>query len=305
METSLKLLLTLTLLLSISACAANSPSGEAPESPVSQADTAPVVSASPSSSVETAQRVVALTSLSADIIQRLDASRLVGIPGSRLLSEDDRFADFPQVSSGRTPPSLEQIVALKPDLVIGADGFHDQTLTKLQELGIKTLSTEVDSLQQLEALTQTLAEKIGADPVPVLAQFKACQVKPDSPPGQARSVLTLVSHQPILAPNKNSWAGNLLDRAGFSNPVANLQSDSPIAGYVTLSAEQVLTENPDLVIVVDADQQTLNALKAQPFWRELKAIQAGQLHVLDYYGLVNPGSVDKIVSACKALRTLG
>ena len=43
---------------------------------------------------ETAERVVALTSLSADIIQRLDESKLVGIPGSSLFAEDETLHRF-------------------------------------------------------------------------------------------------------------------------------------------------------------------------------------------------------------------
>jgi len=87
---------------------------------------------------ESLERVVALTSLSADILQRLDASKLVGIPGSSLLEKDPRFADITPVSQGQTAPSLEKIIALKPDLVIGATGFHDQIAARLTELNIET-----------------------------------------------------------------------------------------------------------------------------------------------------------------------
>ncbi|MEO1764116.1 MAG: ABC transporter substrate-binding protein, partial [Cyanobacteria bacterium J06629_18] len=85
--------------------------------------------------IENAKRVVALTSLSSDIIHRLDETKLVGIPGSRLLRQDERFKELPTVSEGRTQPNIEKIVALKPDLVIGAVGFHDQTFKKLKDLG--------------------------------------------------------------------------------------------------------------------------------------------------------------------------
>ncbi|MEO1377392.1 MAG: ABC transporter substrate-binding protein, partial [Cyanobacteria bacterium J06635_10] len=103
--------------------------------------------------IENAKRVVALTSLSADIIHRLDATRLVGIPGSRLLRKDERFKELPTVSEGRTPPNIEKIVALKPDLVIGAVGFHDQTFKKLKDLGITTLASRTNSWDTLIKLT--------------------------------------------------------------------------------------------------------------------------------------------------------
>ena len=90
-------------------------------------------------------QVVALTSLTADIIQTLEADALVGIPGSSLLREGDRFAGIEVVSEGRLEPDLEKIVALAPDLVIGAAGFHDKTLDRMTELGIETLTVNVDS----------------------------------------------------------------------------------------------------------------------------------------------------------------
>ena len=71
-------------------------------------------------------RIVALSSLSADLVQQLSPTKLVGITGSSLLNDDSRFSQLPRVSSGRTPPNLEKIVALEPDLVLGSMGFHDK-----------------------------------------------------------------------------------------------------------------------------------------------------------------------------------
>ena len=82
-------------------------------------------------------RVVALTSLSADLINTISKDSLVGIPGSSILKKNKEFDSLPIVSSGRMPPDLEKILSLKPDLVIGAKGFHDRPLSKLNSLGIR------------------------------------------------------------------------------------------------------------------------------------------------------------------------
>ncbi|NEQ19302.1 MAG: ABC transporter substrate-binding protein [Microcoleus sp. SIO2G3] len=87
---------------------------------------------------QSVKRVVTLTSLSADIIYQLDTTKLVGISGSNLFKNDSRFKDIPRVSEGQATPNLEKIVALKPDLVIGADGFSNLITDKLKELGITT-----------------------------------------------------------------------------------------------------------------------------------------------------------------------
>ncbi|NBD18188.1 MAG: ABC transporter substrate-binding protein [Cyanobacteria bacterium] len=285
-----------TFLLSVSlvACGVNTTD----TNPNSQAETTTDTDLNPETEAE---KVVALTSLTADIIYRLDATKLVGIPGSRLLKEDERFTDFPTMNEGRTPPDLEKIVALEPDLVIGAEGFSDQTLSKLEELGIKTIATNIDSWTSLKEVTKTLASAIGSDPEPLLKEYDT--YLPDKTNEKSNlSTLVLVSRQPILAPNKNSWAGDLLSAFPVKNVAAQLQGSSPVGGYVTLSPEKILESNPDTLIIVDPSREgILEQLKQEAFWKNLKATQQDQVYVFDYYGLVNPGSLEKIKTASQQL----
>ncbi len=288
-----------TFLLSVSlvACGVNTTD----TNPNSQAETTTDTDLNPETEAE---KVVALTSLTADIIYRLDATKLVGIPGSRLLKEDERFTDFPTMNEGRTPPDLEKIVALEPDLVIGAEGFSDQTLSKLEELGIKTIATNIDSWESLKEITKTLASAIGSDPEPLLQEYDTYLPTNNTNAETNPSTLVLVSRQPILAPNKNSWAGDLLSQFPVTNLAAQLQGSSPVGGYVTLSPEKILESNPDTLIIVDPSREgILEQLKKEAFWKNLKATQQNQVYVFDYYGLVNPGSLEKIKTASQQLET--
>jgi len=271
------------------------PPSAPPSADTTGADTAPP-------STETATRVVALTSMTADMIQQLDASRLVGMSGSRLLSQKAGFEAIPRVSEGRTQPNLEAIVALEPDLVIGATGFHDQVLEKLQSMTVRTLATELDSWRSLEDLTRTVAAAIQADPEPLLQRYQQCL--PAQPAPDGTTTLVLVSRQPLLSPNKNSWAGDLLTQFGVANLAAELQGQSPIEGYVTLSPEKVLQSNPDVLLLVNVEGENLDDFKSEPFWSDLKAVQTDQVHVMDYYGFINPGSIDAIAQACEQLQQI-
>ncbi|AUC61090.1 ABC-type cobalamin uptake system substrate-binding component BtuF [Cyanobacterium sp. HL-69] len=248
------------------------------------------------------QRIIALTSLSADIIYQLNPEKLVGIPGSSLTRNDPRFADYPTVSEGNTPPDLEKIVALEPDLVIGAEGFSDQTLAKLEEVGIKTISTNVDNLESLTTLTQNIASIIGEDAQSLVDSYQnwiPAQVNSDT------SVVVLVSRQPILAPNKNSWAGDLLNQFQFNNVVADLQGSSQFGGYVTLSPEKILETDPEIIILVDPGQQGIEEqMKTESFWGNLRAVKEDNVHVFDYYGLVNPGNTGKVEETVNKLSAL-
>jgi len=253
--------------------------------------------------ISKAERVVALTSLSADIIHQLDASKLVGVAGSSLIKQDPRFQNITTVSEGRSQPDLEKIMALKPDLVVGADGFSDQTLAKLEELGVKTVSTKVDSWLALQDTIEILADAIDADPQPLLESYQS--LLPAKKNNSNISTLVLVSRQPILAPNKNSWTGDLLTQFKVNNVVADLQGSGEFSGYVTLSPEKILETNPEIIIIVDpAREGILEQLKQEAFWSELNAVKRDRIYTFDYYGLVNPGSMAKVKDTLTQLAQL-
>ena len=295
-----RLLSAILLVLFLTSCATTT---EKPTATVTSSPQTTLTNSSqtPNSSVK---RVVALSSLVSDIIYQLDSTKLVGIPGSALLRRSSAFDNITRVSEARTAPNLEKIVALKPDLVIGAKGFANQTTTKLEKLGIPTLLTEVKTWESLEELTKTLAQMIDADPQPLLKRYQTFLPENNS---QTLSSLVLVSTQPILSPNKNSWAGDLLTKFQLKNVAADLQGKSPIPGYVTLSAEKILQQNPDILIVVNPplvkdETELLKSFKKQSFWSKLQATQNNRIYIFDHYGLSNPGSIDAIEEACNKLK---
>lgn len=285
-------LLLLWVMVALTAC--DRPQVSSP-SPTAAATTA----AATLPKLKPASRVIALTSLSADILYRLDKTKLVGVAGSQLLAKNPGFASLPRMSEGRTPPNLEKIVALKPDLVIGAVGFHDPAIAKLKSLGIQTLLWEVDSWQSLTELTQTLADSVGADATPLMKQYQTF-LEPKS--SQRGSTLVLASRQPLMSPNAKSWAGDLLTQLGIKNIAADLQGNSPMRGYITLSPEKILEANPESIVLVDAPQGDIEKIKSEPFWNQLKATKNQKVYTFDYYGLVNPGSIDAVQKATAELK---
>ncbi|AFY42301.1 ABC transporter substrate-binding protein [Nostoc sp. PCC 7107] len=253
---------------------------------------------------QVAERVVSLSSLATDIIYQLDKTKLVGIAGNSLFKNVPGFEDIPRVSEGQTPPNLEKIVALKPDLVIGIEGFSTQVIQRLQELKIPTLLTQLKTWDSLENLTQKIGDLIGENPQALLNRYKS--FLPDKQE-QNISTLVLVSNQPILTPNKSSWAGNLLEKFQLRNVAAELQGKSPFGGYVTLSAEKVLEVNPDTIIVINPPQaksnkEIIESFSKEPFWQKLKATQNNRVYIFDYYGLVNPGSINAIEKTSQQLK---
>ena len=250
------------------------------------------------------KKIVALTSLSADLVNSIDSKSLVGIPGSSLLKSNPSYKNIEIISSGRMPPNLEKIISLKPDLVIGANGFHDKPLSKLNQLGVKTLSTKIKNLKDLENLNKEINSfLLKKDIEPLSNKISNCYSS-SSKISKDKNVIALVSTKPILSPNSKSWSGNLIKRFGLKNLTSELQSKSEFKGYVNLSQEWLLKAKPNNLIVVKTPGSNISQYESLAIWKKIPAVKKKNIFSFDYYGLINPGSLDSINKACKKLSSI-
>ena len=251
------------------------------------------------------KKVVALTSLSADLITNISKEALVGIPGSSILKKNEELKDIPIVSSGRMPPNIEKIISLKPDLVVGAKGFHDKTLSKLNDLGIDTVYTSITNFEDLEQLHNNLALKLNATNIKPLDKIlDNCYLINNENDSSKKNIVALVSSRPILSPNQNSWAGNLISKFKLENLAAEITSKTEFKGYVNLSPEWLLKSQPENLLVIKTPGSDLSQYKSISIWNDLKAVKNNKIFTFDYYGLINPGGLEVINQACKKLSSI-
>ena len=246
-------------------------------------------------------RIVSLTSLSTDIIYHLSPESLKGRPESSLFLKRKKFNNIPIVSKGRTPPNLELIVSLKPDLVIGAKGFHDKSLNALNEIGIKTLSTQLKNWSDLESIINELKLVTNSKKTNLNDKLYNCINGTDA---KGNEVVVLVSTKPLLAPNSQSWAGSLLSRFNIKNLTSKIESSGRLKGYVNLSPEWLIDKNPDKLILIEFNNDDLSKFYKLPFWKDLNAVKNNNISNFNYYGLINAGSLETINNACKQLKSI-
>ena len=251
--------------------------------------------------VNNREGIVSLTSLTSDIIYTLKPDALIGIPGSSILRKNQNLKNIPTISEGRTPPNIEKIISLKPKLVIGSQGFHDKTLTKLDDLGIGVLSTKVNSWNDLISLVENLSNITNESSQKVFEKLNACFIEA-SP--KNKKVVVLVSTKPLLSPNDQSWAGLLLKKFNLINLTADLKGSGRMKGYLNLSPEWLLKEEPDNLILIKFGNEQYNQYSSLPFWNDLKAVQNNKIDYFDYYGLINVGSLKSINNTCEKLESL-
>ena len=246
-------------------------------------------------------RVVALTSLTADLINTISKDSLVGIPGSSILKKNKDFDSIPIVSSGRMPPDLEKILSLKPDLVIGAKGFHDRPLSKLNNLGISTLSTSISNLDDLNNLYKNLASKLKTKTKSLEEILGSCYSKNKN---KNKNLVVLVSSKPILSPNKDSWAGNLISSFKFNNLASEITNKTEFKGYVNLSPEWLIKSQPENILVIKTPGSDMSQYESINIWNKLEAVKNNKIYTFDYYGLINAGGIKAINKACQKLSSI-
>ena len=105
----------------------------------------------------------------------------------------------------------------------------------------------------------------------------------------------------LLAPTSESWAGSLLDRFDINNSTKMLDSKSQFKGYVNLSPEWLISNQPEKIIAVKTGPDSVQSFIDLPYWSKLTAVKENNVRYMDYYGLINPGSIDRINKTCLAL----
>ena len=252
------------------------------------------------------KRVVSLSSISADLVNKISPEELVAIPGSSLFKNKKEFANLPVISMGRTPPNLEKIVSLKPDLVIGAKGFHGKIIKKLNDINIKTISYDLRNWSDLEGLIFSISRELNLSDQKVVKNLidnnlNYCSViKSNKNP----DLIVLASTKPILSPNSDSWAGELLNRFYLNSLTKDIDSKSQFKGYINLSPEWLLKQDPDNLILIETRTGQFNEFGITKPFSNLTAVKNNKVFKFNYYGLINPGSLNSINNACKELKNI-
>jgi iron complex transport system substrate-binding protein len=194
----------------------------------------------------------------------------------------------PQVG-GMINPSLEAIVALKPDLIVlSMEGNVREDFDRLTTLGAAVFVSNPRSLADIRTSIGQLGTLAGrsADASRLAAELAAAEadvVRGVSGP-KVRTLL-IVSIRPLIVVGGHTFLNELLETAGATNLATRFPST-----YPTLSREAVVSEDPDLVLVtseVVADTRLL--FEEFPEWTSLKAAQRKRIYRIDADLVSRPG----------------
>jgi iron complex transport system substrate-binding protein len=197
--------------------------------------------------------------------------------------------DFPEAAKAAKEvgtayqPNLEAILALKPDLVVADSVIHAQPQLRkpLEDLGVPVVFAGADSYQKvLDGIALMgkvfnageLTKKLSADIESAKADAKKALA------GKQVSAVALIADrdQTLYAAKPSSYAGDVMNQLGLTNPAASQADSGPFPGYTTLAPEKLLEYNPDFIFTITPappPAPRLSALFPQiPPFKTLKAV---------------------------------
>lgn len=206
-------------------------------------------------------------------------------------------------------PSLEKILALNPDLILGTV-FNQPIYQQLSQIAPTFLAVErpegsqdwkqvFDQVADAVGKTQT-AKQVMADYYARLEEFK--QQMGDRFEGMQISVAALYQGE-IGLYSKRTFSGTVLDDAGLSRPPSQERERGSTLGgdSYTISKERFRDLDGDALFLIDnannsANQKTLQQLSTDPLWAKLNVVEQGKVFIVqDYWLSCSPLAANAII----------
>lgn len=311
------LILTLLLALAITGCAPASTPTEAPapvateisatEAPATQAPAATdkltftddmgreiTLAGSP-------ERIVSLAPSNTEMLFAVGA-------GDQVVGRDE-FSDYPE--EAKALPSIggsfgeynvEAIVALEPDLVIAAEINTPELVKQLEDLGVTVYYLgNPTTLEEMYGKLETVAELTGHDVSELVSSLQARVAAVDEKimPLSARpNVFYEIDASDPSKPytyGPGTFGDLLITRAGGYN-IGNVTTDA----YPQLSLEQIVVENPSIIILGDSMWGvTPESVLERAGWESIEAVKSEQIFPIDDNLISRPGP--RLVDGLEAL----
>lgn len=254
-----------------------------------------------------AQRVVSMAPSNTEILFAIGAGNQV--VGRDTLSDfPEEAKKLPDIGSTFDALNTEQIVSLKPDLVLAAEINTPEQVKQLEDLGLtvyylKNPLTLEEMYGNLDIVAQlTGHQKEAAALVDSLKKRVAAVDAKIAPISSRFSVFYELDATDPAKPytaGKGTFITQLIERAGGHNIAADLD------GYPQLSLEQVVAADPAFIILGDARYGVSPETIAQrPGWENLSAVKNGKVLAFndDLVSRPGPRLVDALEELAKLLR---
>jgi iron complex transport system substrate-binding protein len=197
-------------------------------------------------------------------------------------------------------PSIETILSLHPDLVIGMQPKGPMEVTdQLERAGIPIFLVSPHGiagiLHSVESIGIALNRTPRADALVHSLQQRVEAVRARTKGLPAPRVFMPIWYDPITTIGKNAFITEVIEAAGGRSVTDDLTSEWP-----QISMEVVLERSPDALLLVRGGKTTLQVLQERPGWSSMTAIKARRAYYVDdRINLASPVAIDALEDLAK------
>jgi iron complex transport system substrate-binding protein len=178
-------------------------------------------------------------------------------------------------------PSIETILSLHPDLVIGLQPKGPMESTEeLERLGIPVFLVSprgiAGILHSVESIGQALNRTPQASALAGSLQRRVDAVKARTKGLPAPRVFMPVWYDPIITIGKHAFTTEIIEAAGGRSVTDDLAADWP-----HISMETVLERAPEALLLVRGGKTTLAVLQDRPGWSSVPAVRDRRVYYVD------------------------
>jgi len=199
------------------------------------------------------------------------------------------YCDFPVAArnkpriGGFINPSIEKIVSLRPDLIIGtSDGNLMETIHRLGDLGFSVYLINPKSFNGVMKAIHHIGTTAGREEESrkitgnmILKEEEiATRIKSFPKP----KIFFQVGYAPIMTAGRGTLADDLIRLAGGRSI-----SENESVNYPHYNIETILSKAPDIIIMssMDSKKDYLNLIKMWQSWKDLPAVKMNAVFVVD------------------------
>jgi iron complex transport system substrate-binding protein len=226
----------------------------------------------------TPRRIVSLVPSATEIIFALGGQdRLVGVTD---------YCDFPPAArrkpsvGGMVDPSLERIVALKPDLVLATrEGNSEATFDQVTRLGIPIYLVIAHRVADVTNVIRRLAELTERDSAApsLIARLdgRIAGIRKAVAPLRRPRVLYVVWPEPLIVPGRDALVTELIELAGGESITGG-----EAHAYPRFSVEAAVAKAPEIVVVANHGTGS-GPVALEPWARLTSLIKARRVQSVD------------------------
>jgi iron complex transport system substrate-binding protein len=229
-------------------------------------------------------RIVSLAPSATSILCEIGAKRaLVGV--TQWCAEVARVSSLPKLGDCWRMEGVDEILKLRPTLVIGSVPYKQETVAKLLEKPLNLLAMNPRTLRDVEGDIRLLARIVGNVPQGnrLIRTMRTAFAKIAHEAKRRVRVRVYCEAWPNPRISSPPWVAELVRIAG---------GEMVVPAGEKVSDEQVAQEQPDVIVLAwaatGAKSQPKNAYQVAA-WKDVPAIRARRVHVISDELLNTPG----------------